>query len=233
MGRKQNYHRIKYILDFIRDFSILCEEQLKDLTNILKNSVTDIMDSITNINSISDLKKKQSDEVIVSTGSTGDGTATDSKGAGSKFKITSFEALSQAEKEKIENEETDKVKVKIEIMEKELMRASGKFSKQIEAVSTMEEDVRELLFFIMGAASINDVIEQRINHMIFSFKKFNELLVTIINDMEDRITIDDIKLFRNKILTSVYLSYTTEDERKIFHKIFGLPVKKRQEGKSA
>ena len=37
-----------------------------------------------------------------------------------------------------------------------------------------------------------------------------------------------VKMLRNKVLTEVYLSYSSEEEKEVFHKIFGYPRQKNK-----
>ncbi len=115
-----------------------------------------------------------------------------------------------------------------ELLESRLLRSSGVFSKHLEAVSRLDADLQGLVAKVMGSVSADDVIAQRLGHIITSMQTMHQALALFLNDYRKQCTPDGVKMLRNRVLTEVYLSYTAEDEREVFHKIFGQPREKKK-----
>ena len=96
---------------------------------------------------------------------------------------------------------------------------------KMELLGGLDVHIQEMLLRIMGAASIDDVIYQRIEHTIYTINILNEVVTSILRD-KSLLSLSEITKFRNKILTSIYRSYTMEEERRVFHSVFGTPKSK-------
>ena len=118
--------------------------------------------------------------------------------------------------------ESDEQKQK-EILEDKLRRSGGVFSKHMEALSFMDREVQAVLVKVVGAVSMDDVMAQRLTHVIQSIHLFRNGLSRVVTDHGSYNTQVKVKTLRNEILTQVYRSYTAEEEKVIFHKIFGQP----------
>ena len=53
-------------------------------------------------------------------------------------------------------------------LEDQLLTAGGDLSKRIEAVSTLDTEVQKILARVVGSVSMDDVLGQRLNHVIQS-----------------------------------------------------------------
>ncbi len=109
------------------------------------------------------------------------------------------------------------------VLESKLLRSSGTFSKNLEAISMLNTDLQKLLAQVIGAVSLDDVIAQRLSHVIESLQTLQSALAQFLKDYTSECRPERVKLLRNKVLTKVYLSYSSEEEREVFHKIFGHP----------
>ncbi len=101
-----------------------------------------------------------------------------------------------------------------------------RFTKGIEAVTLQQDRVGSLVSSLMGSVSSEDIINQRISHVHFAVECLNNALAQLINDFDGFLTQEKINQLRNTVLTQVYTKYSTEDERHIFHEIFGRPRRK-------
>lgn len=103
-----------------------------------------------------------------------------------------------------------------------------RFTKGLEAVTLKQDRVGALVASLMGSVSSEDIIHQRISHVHFAVECLNSALAQLISDFDGFLTPDKINLLRNIVLTNVYKNYSTEDERQIFHDIFGRPRRKAE-----
>ena len=113
-------------------------------------------------------------------------------------------------------------------LEDHLRKSGGELSKQIEAMGHLNADIQAILAKVVGSVSMDDVLGQRLNHIINSIAVLRRGIREILSDLAAYRTQKAIKVFKNRILTDVYRSYTSEDEKEIFHKIFGQPKSQTQ-----
>lgn len=102
------------------------------------------------------------------------------------------------------------------------------YSKSIEELASMNNRVGQMLSSLMGTVSTEDVIYQRINHIVQSFQTFNTTMRQFVADFEGSMSPENVTQAKNVMLTQIYRTYTTEEERSIFHRIFGKPKKAKK-----
>ncbi len=200
----------KILVDFVRDFSLLTEQQILSVRKMMEQTVTEVMEHVTSMTAQAASRQDKANELLVL-----DGTQ---NGAFVSSNRVVVENKEQELLRSAQNEETRKT-----YLESQLMRSGGVFTKHLEALSRLNVDLQTLVIRVMGAVSIDDVIAQRLSHVISSIQELQDELVPLISHHKDYTTPDAVKLFRNRVLTKVYLSYTSEDEKEVFHKIFGHP----------
>lgn len=101
-----------------------------------------------------------------------------------------------------------------------------RFTKGLEEATLRQDRVGVLVSSLMGSVSSEDIIRQRISHVHFAVECLNSALAQLISDFDGFLTADKITHLRNVVLTNVYKSYSAEEERQIFHDIFGRPRRK-------
>jgi hypothetical protein len=207
---KDNYAASTFFLDFIRSYTKLTELQLNAIRKIVADSIAEIMGSIEGINSKAEHKKIKADEVLVKEDEHAD------------FKSISMKSLLGEEEQTIAKGSTDPA-TKRNLLENQLRRAGGRFSKQLEAISTLDDEIKTLLFTVMGSVSNDDVVRQRLEHVIQSIRGFNEVLAKVIENYQEEMILSNIRQRCAHLLTNLYKSYSSNDEREIFHSIFGKP----------
>ncbi len=207
MDSKEAFLAAKVLVDFIRDLTSLAEQQLLAIRRLMEVTVQDVMSSVSNISSTADAKKNQASEVLVRDDHNND------------FKKTSTQDLDR-EGEVASAESLEKRRA---FLESKLRRAGGVFSKHMEALSTTDTEVQNLLIRVVGSVSMDDVMAQRLSHVIQAIYQLRSGLAKVVSHHRDYQTQKNVKQLRNEILTEVYCSYTAEEEKEIFHKIFGQP----------
>jgi hypothetical protein len=206
---KDSFVASKILVDFLRDFTLLSEQQLVSIRVLMERTVADIMDSVTSMSAVTDEKKMKANEVLVK----------DKTSQG--FVSSSSKELEKDEKAILDPTSNDSLRK--DYLENKLMRTGGLFSKHMEAISGLDRDLQNMIAKIIGAVSVDDVIAQRLSHIIAGMHQLQMELATLLANYKANASVEAIKLFRNRVLTQIYLSYTSEDERLIFHKIFGHP----------
>lgn len=210
LDRKDVFQGSKILIDFLRDFTFLTEQQLLSVRKTMEAIVADVMESITQMNSEASMKKDMAIEVLVR-----------GKESSDQFVSTTLAAVEKRDEGLLEKDNTKAAQK--EVLENKLLRDSGIFSKHLEAVSRLDADLQGLISRVIGSVSADDVIAQRLNHIILSLRYLHEEMAEFLVDHKSQCTPDGVRAFRNRVLTHVYRSYTAEDEKEIFHRVFGQP----------
>lgn len=211
LERKDVFQASKILIDFLRDFTSLSEQQLLSTKGMLEGIVSQVMASMMKMSDESTHKKVEANEVLVKDLSSG------------AFIPSSANAV---EKKEAAHPEADRADIRKVILESKLLRSSGMFSKHLEAISMLDANLQKVLSEVIGSVSIDDVIAQRLGHVIQSLQTLQRALASFLVDYKTECSPERVKLLRNKVLTEVYLSYSSEEEKEVFHKIFGYPRQK-------
>ena len=102
-----------------------------------------------------------------------------------------------------------------------LRRNAGLFSKHMEALGTLDDDLQEMLMTMMGMLSRDDVIAQRIEHVAQGLQAMQMGLAYILVDFETRCREADVDKLAADMKQFTLRSYTMEEERKLFIAAFG------------
>ena len=109
-----------------------------------------------------------------------------------------------------------------------LRRHGGHFSKHMEALTTLDDEVKNMLMNMMGALSNDDVIGQRLEHIVQGVHALKAGLSYLLVDFSTRFNPGGVATFRNDLLDTTWKQYTMEEERDLFRKHFGDPAKAKK-----
>lgn len=185
--------------------------QLGAIRGIVGQSITEIMANVQTINTKTDAQKQKADEVLIQEGPAG-------------FKSASMKDLTDKERNAITNAKSEEERK--ELLANRLRRASGRFSKEMEAMSNLDGEIKGLLLCVMGSVSNDDVVKQRLDHIIYSLREFNKAVEKVIEDNASQMNSKNVQTVCATLMTQIYRSYSSQEEREIFHKIFGKPKTK-------
>lgn len=208
--QKEEVQASKILVDFVRDFSLLTEQQILSVRKMMEQTVSEVMEHVTTMASAASSSQDKANELLVR-----------DESRNGEFVSSNRSVVESKETELLKVERNEEIRKAY--LEGQLMRSGGVFTKHLEALSRLNVDLQTLVSRVIGAVSIDDVIAQRLSHVISSVQELQDELVPLIAHHKDYNTTDAVKMFRNKVLTKVYLSYTSEDEKEVFHKIFGHP----------
>lgn len=212
MDSNESLQAAKVLIDFIKDFTYLTERQLMAIRGLMEETVQGIMESVNSMSDKADQKKNEATEVMIRDAVT------------SEFKRSSTHIQEEAAEMSRSVDEGQRR----QFLENQLRRAGGVFSKHMEALHKMDSDMQDILFRVMGAVSMDDVMGQRLTHVVSSLLYLKEGISEVVSKHDEFATVQGVTQLRNRILTQVYRSYTTEDEKEIFHKVFGQPKEAKQ-----
>ncbi len=210
---------ITHLVNFLRNYSEMQSKQLIDVQSSITELVDRVMSAVSNISSKTETKAKEADTVLVQVSTEPDSETAKLMGDLQNAADHVFEKASGKDVDAAAGGAPSPD------MENSLRRLGGRFTKHMEALSTLDNELKEVLFGVMGALSSDDVIRQRLEHVVKSTHILSDFFAQISSEsvMAD---INRAHEIRMRVLTDVYKSFTTEDEKEIFHAIFGKPVAK-------
>ena len=182
------------LMAFMCDFSLLLDQHIVMVRNILLTTVDHAMAGVAAINAAADSKLKMADEVLVM----GQSAAFVSKSA----KDIDGTFSDPAAKVKLVNET---------------------LSTHMTGLSNLNDAVRGFLFAIMGGLSMDDVVRQRMEHLTVSLAAMRDGVQKVIDEYSATAKVSDefILSVQHEMLVKMFKSFTMEDEKKVFNKVFG------------
>ena len=109
--------------------------------------------------------------------------------------------------------------------EDELRRMLGVFSKHMESMSTIDDDIRDILLTMVGCLSSADVMKQRLGHVTDILHAMTSHLSPVIENLDVQFDNQVVGSFKETLLDFVYRRYSVEEERADFKRVFGPPPK--------
>lgn len=103
-------------------------------------------------------------------------------------------------------------------------RLGGQFSKSMEAIGTMDEALSQMLMDMMAALSNDDVIRQKLEHVLQMVNALQVGMSYVMIDFKNKFTQSEVDALKADLLAYTYKIYTCESEKDIQKAIFGLPT---------
>lgn len=184
---------VQELLVFVRDFSRLADQQLLETRQIMERTVEQMMNSVNAINEAADTQLKKADEVLV-------------KDAGQKF-------VSKSAKD-IDSKFADPA-ARVRVI-------NERISSHMSNLSNLDESVRMVLFSIMGALSMDDVIRQRLEHVTTSMQAMEKGVGHVVTNFTSGSLTDVFATeINNAMADQMYRSFTMEEEKQVFRAVIG------------
>lgn len=204
------------LVSFIRSYTDLLEKQLEEIRSTMRETVDGVMFGIQDISQRTTEKKKEATTVLVTTYTN---PSEDAK--------KSMDEVQDEVSRIVEEAQVPKTAVAPtsaggdEELRSKLRRNAGFFSKHMEALSTLDDDLQSALMTMMGLLSRDDVISQRIEHVVQGLQAMQTSLSYILVDFESRCRQADVDKLANDLKQFTLRTYTMEEEKKLFATIFG------------
>lgn len=197
----------RQLLHFLQQFSDLQEKHLVGVHDTMRETVDGIMD---NIQKISERTKSKSDAAHAALMKTYTQPDIDTQIV---IKDTQHEIDRIVEGGHDQKSDLDSHRHK-------LLQSTGHFSKQIEQMASLDSDVQEVLLAMMGQLSRDDVIKQRIEHVIMCLRTLQTDLTYLLQDFENRCSEAEINHFIQNMKSYALRIYTMQEERSKHYEVF-------------
>jgi hypothetical protein len=201
--------RSRIILSFLRKYGNLTEMQLQAVRDDMQEAVGRIVTTVESINSTSESQK----------------TAAEAEYEKAHLNP---DAASKHEMLKVQDEVDSLIdslmsapdSVTAGADEAGISRVGSKFSKSVEAISGLHAGLSEPLLNIMGVLSIEDVVGQRLSHVISTMNHFREELAVLLAALKQPFSVETVDAFTTDLLQFAVKQYTIREEKVLFNKLF-------------
>jgi hypothetical protein len=215
----------RMLVSFVRSYTDLLEKNLAAVRETMSETVDGVMTGIQQISDATEKKKKQANEVLVTTytNPTEEAKATMDSVQDEVNRILDSAGLGEAAPApalKVVESAPDEATPESEELRSKLRRSSGLFSKHMEALETLDDELQTLLLSMMGMLSRDDVIKQRIEHVAEALQALQMSLGYMLVDFETRCRPEGIERFVRDLKAYLMRSYTTEEEKALHFEAF-------------
>lgn len=198
------------LVAFIRSYTDVLEKQLQAVRETMRETTEGVMDGIQKISDSTARKKKEANTVLMTTYTNPSDDAKKTMDSVQDAVSAVFDAAQGTKPATAGPTDADK-----------LRRHAGFFSKHMEALETLDEDVQGMLMTMMGMLSRDDVISQRVEHVVQSLQAMQMSLAYVLVDFEARCKQADVDKVVKDLKSFTLRTYTMEEERQAFVSVFG------------
>lgn len=193
------------LIRFMTDYTILLSKQLNAIHKEMEGAVEIVMNGVSNISDETRSQVKKAQTVLVK----------DQKNTNT-FSEADGEQLSQEEKKKIfETSSNGQVK-----MDKTVVKIGMLLRNQMDSLGSLEGELENAMFEIIGKMSSDDVVRQRVEHICYLSNQLSEDVGRVYRNVDTMLAPDAIEKLEKEFLGKIKRSYTMEDEKEIFKKVF-------------
>lgn len=193
-NRQQKEEAIRELLQFVSDFSRLIDKQVSDARGVMLKTVDQMMASVNEISEATDFKLRKADEMLVKESSDKDFVSKSAKEVDARL-------VDPAARVKAINQ---------------------KISEHMSTLGHLDDSVRGVLFSIMGAMSMDDVVRQRLEHVTSAALSVETAVRAILEEFsKGTLTPQLATNVKNTLAQKMYKSFTMEDEKAVFKGILG------------
>ncbi len=198
--RDLSSHQIKQeFLDFLASYTDMLTDHLKDLQREMEVAVVDVMRQVELISDTSSEEAGNADKIL--------------SGDNGEFKEVDAKEKIQSELSRVDGKKLQ------EHMGQSMLKAGNKLKSDMALLSQVDDKIKTSVFNIIGLASNDDVVRQRLEHVGAAGVALQVLIKEIYTKHENisvELVENEIKELNEKVLKS----FTMEDERVEFRKIF-------------
>lgn len=207
------------LVSFVRSYTDLLERQLTACRQTMGEAVDGIMAEITAISQRTSENKEKANTVLLKTYTEPDAEA---KKAIDEVQDEVSRIFDEAKK--VESDGG----FKNVVVQKQgsqggassLSRSAGLFSKHMEALDTLDDQLGQHLMQMMGLLSRDDVVAQRLDHVVVSLQALQASLSYLLIDFDNRAQTGDVDRFIRDLKSYVLRTYTMEEEKEVFYQVF-------------
>ena len=204
-----------YLIGFLDTFSALMEYQLKLIRETMAGTADNVLEGVKNISDLTEKRKEAAEHALESAYFNPDAeTQVLVDGLHEMIDNLFDEVKDKFEKgENLEELTTAEPEV---LLQNRLKRFDSRFRSDMKNVKNLDDDLQNFMMGMIGALSSEDVIAQRLDHVIMALKVLQTGLNYVLIDYENRCNQGELDKVITDIKNYTYRQYTTEEEKTEF-----------------
>lgn len=205
----------KDLIIFLDRYMKLIDKHIIDIKNNINDTTGNLMSTLNEMDLAGEDRKKLANTVLtVKSKNKTDILKEKFQGDDDFFENTDISEIEKLEENIISNIKNDN-----DEGFKKIKFNKERFSKHMKNLDYLDEKIKNVMFTIMGALSNDDVISQRLIHILDAFKALQDGISKIIIKFDSNFNQKNINNFTSKSLDRMYSQYTMESEKKCFNSV--------------
>lgn len=208
-----------FLIDFLENFTALMEYQLGHVRETMESTVDNVLAGVQKVSDATAKNKKAAEDTLESAYLKPDAETTVLVEGLQEM----IDNLFDEAKDKFEKGEDLNLLSKAEpevLLKNRIKRFNSKFKNEMNGVQHLDKELQQFLMGVIGALSSEDVIAQRLEHVIMAMKVLQTGLNYVLIDYSSRCNMEELKKVTTDIKNYTFRQYTTEDEKLEFIKYF-------------
>ena len=196
------------LIEFLAKFSCLLEDHLQDIHNSLVETSSVMMNKINEINKTQSMNNLKAKAILVK-----------DQNSQNTFEEVSAHKVDRHDQMQLQKEVAQGALEKSRSVNK-MKNAGHKIKSDMKVLTALDKKLEALLFSMTGVLSVEDVLSQRLNHVIKGVNFLNLGLAKVLEDFDENYSIENVKAVISELKDALYKTYTTEQEKNTHKEVF-------------
>ncbi len=214
-----------YLVSFLASYTQLIEGQLLNIRETMVSTVETVMQGVAGISTTTENRRQHAEKVLESTYVNPDMETEILIQDMQKVVDEIFEEVSDRHSRGQDTEHLVSAEPEV-LVRNRINRFAGKFTTEMGTLNAVDDQLKDVIFGIIGALSSEDVIAQKLEHVVMSLKILQTGLNYVLIDYDQRCTVEELEKVTSDIKSYTFRQYTAEDEKQRFLAIFKSEGKK-------
>ncbi len=208
-----------YLVGFLAQYTQLLEGQLLNIRETMVSTVETVMQGVAGISSATEDRRQHAEKVLEATYVNPDMETEILIQDMQKVVDEIFEETSERYAKGLDLSQLVSAEPEV-LVKNRINRFAGKFQNEMNTLNTIDDELKNVIFGIIGALSSEDVIAQKLEHVVMSLKILQTGLNYVLIDFDQRCNLEELEKVTSDIKSYTFRQYTAEDEKKRFLTIF-------------
>ncbi len=208
-----------YLVGFLAQYTQLLEGQLLNIRETMVSTVETVMQGVAGISSATEDRRQHAEKVLEATYVNPDMETEILIQDMQKVVDEIFEETSERYAKGLDLSQLVSAEPEV-LVKNRINRFAGKFQNEMNTLNTIDDELKNIIFGIIGALSSEDVIAQKLEHVVMSLKILQTGLNYVLIDFDQRCNLEELEKVTSDIKSYTFRQYTAEDEKKRFLTIF-------------
>ena len=214
-----------YLVSFLARYTQLIEGQLLNIRETMVSTVENVMQGVEGLSSATEDRRQHAEKVLESTYVNPDMETEILIQDMQKVVDEIFDEMSSRHSKGQDIGPLVSAEPEV-LVRNRITRFAGKFTPEMDTLDNIDDELKNVIFGIIGALSSEDVISQKLDHVVMSMKILQTGLNYVLIDYDQRCSMDELSKVTNDIKNYTFRQYTAEDEKQRFLAIFPRESKK-------